>query len=378
MKKYDVCIIGAGASGLVAAASLKDDMKICLMEKNDIPGKKVMATGGGRCNITNAACTNKDLTLEFFKSLGLETYRDEEGRYFPYSNYAPDVVDILMGAVGRKDVDIITGAAASSIGKAKERGGDGGRFRISYTVRGGKEGDVAADNVLLATGGKAAPQLGTTGDGYAMARALGHRVERVYPILTAIECGDFSDIKGVRAKCVISLFRDGKVLASEAGEVQFTADGISGICVFNLTPYIRAEAGESFAQALKRFSVELDLAPDFDEGQISGRKSSFGILSGKLARRVGLDELKRWKLPVQGVKGWKQAQCTAGGIALDEMDAETMESKLVKGVYFAGEIIDVQGPCGGYNLQNAWETGLKAAWALNRKHEEESGDRIDR
>lgn len=121
MKKYDVCIIGAGASGLAAAASMSDGIKICLMEKNDIPGKKVMATGGGRCNITNAACINKALTLEFFKSLGLETYQDDEGRYFPYSNHAPDVVGILMRAVEGKDVDIITGTAANDIRQVKDR-----------------------------------------------------------------------------------------------------------------------------------------------------------------------------------------------------------------------------------------------------------------
>ena len=371
MKKYDVCIIGAGASGLAAAASMSDGIKICLMEKTDIPGKKVMATGGGRCNITNAACINKALTLEFFKSLGLETYQDDEGRYFPYSNHAPDVVGILMRAVEGKDVDIITGTAANGIRQVNEKAGDGERFQIEYTARGGKKGSVAADNVLLAAGGKAAPQLGTTGDGYGMARALGHRVERVYPILTAIECGDLSDIKGVRAKCRISLYRDRALLISELGEVQFTADGISGICVFDITPYIRAEEGESFIQALRHFSVELDLAPDFDEEEIFRRESTFGILSEKLAQKVGIDELKRWRLPVKGVKGWKQAQCTAGGVTLDEIDMETMESRLVEGLYFSGEIINVQGPCGGYNLQNAWETGIKAASALNRRYGEE-------
>ncbi len=371
MKKYDVCIIGAGASGLAAAASMSDGIKICLMEKNDIPGKKVMATGGGRCNITNAACINKALTLEFFKSLGLETYQDDEGRYFPYSNHAPDVVGILMRAVEGKDVDIITGTAANGIRQVNEKAGDGERFQIEYTARGGKKGSVAADNVLLAVGGKAAPQLGTTGDGYGMARALGHRVERVYPILTAIECGNLSDIKGVRAKCRISLYRDRALLISELGEVQFTADGISGICVFDITPYIRAEEGESFIQALRHFSVELDLAPDFDEEEIFRRESTFGILSEKLAQKVGIDELKRWRLPVKGVKGWKQAQCTAGGVTLDEIDMETMESRLVEGLYFSGEIINVQGPCGGYNLQNAWETGIKASSALNRRYGEE-------
>lgn len=355
MKRYDVCIIGGGAAGLAAAASLDKDINACILEKNEIPGKKIMATGGGRCNITNRACTCKDLTLDFFRSMGLETYCDDEGRYYPYSNQASDVVKLLTRAADENHVEIITSAHVTEVAE------NGEGFRIAY----GNGRRLYAANVLLATGGKAAPQFGTTGDGYAVARSLGHTVERVYPVLTSLECGDLRDVKGVRAKGRVGLYKDGKLLKEETGEIQFTADGISGICVFNLTPYIKAEKGEAVKDALKRFTVKADLAPDFTYGQISQRDSSFGILSEKLASKVGIDMIKEWTLPVLGVKGWKTAQCTAGGVSTEEIDMDTMESRIVPGLYFAGEIIDIQGPCGGYNLQNAWETGIKAANALN-------------
>ena len=355
MKKYDVCIIGGGAAGLAAAASLNNSISICMLEKNEIPGKKIMATGGGRCNITNAACEGKDLTLDFFKSLGLETYSDNEGRYFPYSNHAPDVVKILLGAIKGKGADLITDICVDGISCSK------GYFFVSYE----KGKCVLADNVIMAMGGKAAPQFGTTGDGYSIAKSLGHSIEKVYPILAPIQCGDFRTIKGVRARGTVSLYKDGDMICRQTGEIQFTEDGISGICVFNITPYIKADEGEQFHTALKRYVLELDLAPDFTQKQLEKRSGSFGILSDKLASCVSLDNIKRWRIPVKGVKGWKNAQCTAGGVCLNEIYMDSMESKIVKGLFFAGEIINVQGPCGGYNLQKAWETAIRAAETLN-------------
>jgi len=360
MRKYDVCIIGGGAAGLISAASLCHGVKTVIIEKNKILGRKVMATGGGRCNITNRSCRDKDMTLDFFKSMGLECYSDEEGRYYPYSNQASDVVKILTDCIEAGDIDIFTEAEADSISHAK---GSASSFKVKM-----KDGrSLAADRVILATGGKAAPQFGTTGDGYGFAKALGHTVNKVYPILTGIDCGSLKDIKGVRAKGTVSLLKDGAPLAHETGEIQFTEDGISGICVMNLTPLIRSEKGESISDALRRYEISLDLAPDFTEEEMAARKSSFGILSEKLAARVDIKDIKDWRLPVLGVKGWKNAQCTGGGVSVDEIDMETMESKLVPGLYLTGELIDVQGPCGGYNLQNAWETGMKAAADINRK-----------
>ncbi len=366
-QRYDVCIIGGGAAGLAAAASIDRKIRTCILEKNQILGRKLLATGGGRCNLTNAGCGGHAATLDFFALHGLETVCDDEGRYFPYSGCASDVVRVLEQAAAENGCDVLTDCEVTGI--AKSSGGFAVHAKAGRTVEQAARAplEIEAGAVLITTGGKAAPQFGTTGDGYRLAKSLGHKVSRLYPILTGIECGDFGDLKGIRARGQVSLRKDGQEIASERGEIQFTRDGISGICVFNLTPYIAAEKGESPAEAFARYELVLDLAPDFTPEQIARRSSSFGILNERLSCRVGLEEIKSWRLPVLGIKGWKDAQCTAGGILAEEIDFDTMESLFVPGLYFAGEILDVQGPCGGYNLQNAWETGRKAAAAINAR-----------
>lgn len=382
-RRYDVCIIGGGAAGLAAAASIDRKIRTCILEKNEILGRKILATGGGRCNLTNAGCQGHVATLDFFASHGLQTYCDKEGRYYPYSGCASDVVRTLEDAVREAGVDVFTGCAAESVERAGAGSGSpAARFQIhpaAGSTASDANGAIEADIVLLAAGGKAAPQFGTIGDGYRMARSLGHTVSRVYPILTGIECGDLSDLHGIRARAEVTLRKDGHDIASERGEVQLLRDGVSGICVFNLTPHIRAQEGESPAAAMRRYELVLDLAPDFTREQIESRieagRSAFGIVNAQLAERVSLTQIKAWHLPVLGVKGWKHAQCTAGGVLLKEVDLQTMGSRLVPGLYFAGELLDIQGPCGGYNLQNAWETGMRAAAAINAAHEKrnESG-----
>ena len=401
MMRYDLVIAGGGAAGLAAAASfIKElkkagsgrDIRICILEKNDMPGRKINATGGGRCNLTNEACPGKDLTLDFFRSIGIETTRDSEGRYYPYSNKASDVTKALVDAIGTQEsgavcemrcgftVKVISRIRAAEGGAEEEaEAGEMGRFMITGMVQTDASETPAmemifADRVLIAMGGKAGPQFGTTGDGYTIARTLGHTVTTVFPILTGIECRaegvDFASLKGIRAKGSVILNKDGVPIVRDTGEIQFTEDGISGICVFNLTPHIKAEKRERFQDALKRFSITIDLAPDFTEEQVASRGSSFGILTEKLADALdGAASIKSWNLEITGIKGWRDAQATFGGVALDEIDMDTMESRLVPGLYFAGEIIDAQGPCGGFNLQNAWETGIKAARAIAEEQE---------
>ena len=359
-RRFDGVIIGAGAAGLAAAVSMEAGLDICLMDKNEIPGRKILATGGGRCNLTNEACAGRSATLDFFHSLGLETRKTNEGLYYPYSGCASDVVKVLTDPLKDK-VEMLLGTTVRQIRKTQ----DG--FIVAFN-HGGEDSpceEVSCRAVLLACGGKAAPQFGTTGDGYGLARSLGHTVTRTYPILTGIRCGDFHDLKGIRAMGQVTLLKDGRELAREKGEIQFTSDGISGICVFNLTPLIQAEEGEDFREALTRFTLSLDLAAGLDPEEVAGRKSSFGIVTQALADRIPPESLKDWRLPVLGVKGWKDAQCTAGGVSLEEIHLDTMESGLCPGLYFAGELLDVQGPCGGFNLQNAWETGIRAAKAMS-------------
>ena len=395
---YDLVIAGGGAAGLAAAASFIKETgngSVCILEKNSILGRKINVTGGGRCNLTNKACPEKDMTLDFFRGLGIETWEDSEGRYYPYTNKASDVtkalVDAVIGESGEHTVYVKCGFTVKVVSRIRPDDGSEGCFMITGMQQAdAKAGQseasatmemIFANRVLLAMGGKAGPQYGTTGDGYTIARTLGHTVTRVFPILTGIECRaegiDFASLKGVRAKGTVILNKDGKPIVRDTGEIQFTEDGISGICVFNLTPHIKADKRENFTDALKRYTVTVDLAPDFTEEQLTARKSAFGILTEKLAAALenagtwsveaGASGIKHWQLAITGIKGWRDAQATFGGVALDEIDMDTMESRQVPGMYFAGEIIDAQGPCGGFNLQNAWETGIKAARAIAGK-----------
>jgi hypothetical protein len=365
MRIYDLCIIGGGASGLAAAASLDCKIKACILEKNKILGRKILATGGGRCNITNSNCSGSSMSLDFFRLLGLETYCDDEGRYYPYSNQASDVVTVLTKAIQEKgNVDVLTEFSATKVVASGSSDGHSPADDRLFLVSDGKN-QIAAKKLLLAMGGKAGPNFGTTGDGYTIARSFGHTVNKVYPILTGIQCNMPGNLSGIRAKGTVRLYKDNIEIGCETGEIQFRKDGLSGICVMNLSSLIVSEDGENFQDAIKRYRLLLDLAPDFSSVQLADRDSTFGILSEKLAQYVPLGSIKGFPLTVTGVNGWKEAQCTGGGVPLEEVDMSTMESKVVPGLYIAGEMLDYHGPCGGYNLQHAWETGLKAAAHIN-------------
>ena len=366
--KYDVCIIGGGAAGLAAAASFNKELKVCILDKNEKLGRKILATGGGRCNLTNEQAEGHEETIEFFNGLGLQVWKDEEGRFYPYSGKASDVVSILTEALG-DNVSVKTGFEVKIISRLKSDVPDQGNFMIMGSEM------IFADYVVMAMGGKAAPQYGTTGDGYGILKSMGHTITKVYPILTGVEMSgaDFASLKGIRARGEVTLLRDGRPLVGDTGEIQFTEEGLSGICVFNLTPYIQVEDGQSPKEAMEHYQISVDLAPDFSDEEFQalaekakerGKASGFGLVTEKLAREAG-DNIKDWRLQVRGVKGWRDAQATFGGVVLDEIDMETMESNIVPGLYLVGEIINRQGPCGGYNLQNAWETGVKAAKAIN-------------
>lgn len=373
-----VAVIGGGAAGMTAAITAAEQGagRVYLIEKNSILGRKLLATGNGRCNLTNINSPYADEALEFFENLGLLTRIEDEGRVYPYSEQASAVQEVLISKLNDLKVDIRCGSDVKNIEKT-ERG-----FRVRT------EGEYFdADSVILATGGKAGPQYGSTGDGYRFAKEFGHSVIRLMPSLVQMVSDQafFKSLKGVRTKGRVELVRNGAVLDREDGEIQFTEDGLSGICIFNLSrEYLRGDI------------IRIDLFPEYEAAQLeellrqrtekSGNRSMAAFFMGMLNKKLfpvilselAIDEsknssslapedferialfLKAWEINVTGTKGWKEAQVTAGGVDLEETDRSTMESRLIPGIYFAGELLDVDEKCGGYNLQWAWHSGMLA------------------
>ncbi len=407
-KSYDVAVIGGGASGLAAAITVKrsaPELTVAIFEKKECTGKKLSAAGNGRCNLSNIKCEFIEQVIDFFGSVGISIRKDEEDRLYPYSEDAKSVTEILTSCAIGEGTELFLNSEIRKM-EADPKGGFllfvDNKFEGTASANGTsgieKYEKIHAKKVLIATGGKSYGFMGTTGDGYVMARQMGHKVTRLIPGLTAVEvCEDLSDIKGIRSKAQVTLYRLGKPVFSEKGEVQFRSDSLSGICVMNMSRHIKAQEGEPPSEAFSRYSIDINLAPDFGAMEISNMiKSRFMIknlsaldsmktlVKEPLARRILLqagiepersnslvatdekklaavaDNLVSMKLRVKGLKGWNEAQITVGGVALDEVESLTMESKIVKGLFFSGEVLDYDGPCGGYNLHNAWLTGLRA------------------
>ncbi len=385
MKVNDIIIIGAGASGLAAAitaARTNPQACILILEKKDKPARKLLATGNGRCNITNLACPGYRNTLRFFESVGILAREENEGRFYPYTGKASDVVHALLRTAKALGIEILCGAEVTEVSKA-----DNG---FSVKLAGGEV--HTSRKLLIAAGGKASPQYGTSGDAGRLARSLGHSVTKLAPALTSIDIkGADGTLKGIRVKARVSLYlgdrekSEERLLASELGELQFTETGISGVCVFNLSRLLEIDDNRAF----ENYEAEIDFAPDMDINTVkellSERETIEGmtqdeILSGIVDERIAkiiaaraehekyaMDTaadfaagLKAFRLKVASAGGWKAAQCTRGGVPLSEVEPETMESKLCPGLFLSGEVLDYDGPCGGFNLQHAWETGMKA------------------
>lgn len=384
---YNICIVGAGAAGMAAALSISmenQDLKIILIEKKEEVGKKLSATGNGKCNISNNILPSFGDTSKFFRKIGIEIKVDSEGRAYPVSESAKDVVKGLENAVTAWGCDIVKKEEVMSIEKEDV-----------YIIKTNKN-QYTAEKVILATGGKSAPQFGTTGDGYRIAKKLGHTINKLAPALVPVECESeiLGNIAGVRAKGKVNLFRHGFFVESEEGEIQFTKDGLSGICIFNLSNYLVLNEKTSF----KDYKITIDLLSRYQEMEIfhmmKTRKNilnldtkdlMLSIVNSKIAERL----LEKWSIKypkaamlsdeqlkeiigefrnveykVTGAKGWKDAQCTKGGISWDDFDWDTFESKVCPGLYVIGEIIDYDGPCGGFNLENAWLSARKAGKAI--------------
>ena len=399
-----VAIIGGGASGLVCAIEIKrrnPQMPVTLYEANPRVGKKILATGNGRCNLTNMTAHKQGYrnmgfaryaleeftprsNIEFFNSMGLFTKEDNCGRVYPLSNQASSVLDALRLTAERSGVNIVTDTHIDNA----ERRKDG--FSVCGRVY---------DNLVLATGGKAAPSQGSDGSGYKLLRQLGHRVTVLAPSLVQLETENRQypkQLKGVRCDCEMSLVTDGKLTVQKKGELLFADYGLSGIVSMEMSAYISPH----LAKGGSKPTVYTDFVPSMSgEVMLESIKALDGemriedVLSGFMPRKIGqvilketginsqakLSEIKCGKLRelvavckgfgfvVTGTKGYDFAQVTSGGADTRDFDRETMQSKKVRGLYCIGELLDVDGDCGGYNLNWAWSSGRLAAKSITEQ-----------
>ena len=399
----DCIILGGGAAGLAACAALAGtNMRITLIERLDRVGKKIMAAGNGRCNLSNenmdaalygeAAPFVKALyeqipaqdVLGFFSDLGLMTC-SEDGRIYPRTMMASSVLDVLRAGCERENVTILTGQEVLSLTPSR-RGG--------WSVQMESGEGIFAPVVLCAMGGSASPHLGTDGAGVRLLETLGHTASKQYPALVQLKCdhGALRSLKGIRVQAKLTLEVGGKPAASETGELLFADYGVSGVCVFQLSGLAAQSLGEN-----KPVRLLVNLLPEIEDAaawlreRISAhpQQNALGLFTGVFPRLLSMALLKQagisaeasvldlsnkqldalsqaiaaFPLPVTGTQGFKNAQVTRGGIALDEVDPKTMASRLYDGLYILGETLNVDGPCGGYNLHFAFASALAAAKA---------------
>jgi len=399
-----IIVIGGGASGMVAAISAaRLGAFVTILERNPRIGKKILTTGNGRCNFTNV---NNDIsfyhgtnpkfaygalsqftvydTIRFFDELGIEHKVEERGKVFPMSDQASSVLDVLMYELNRLGVNIVCDALVNSVLKVNDT------FKVET-----ENGEVYwADKVIIATGGRAMPSSGSDGRGYDLAIMTGHTIVDTYPSLVQLmlEGEFFKRIDGVKIQGTAEILHNNKSIAADSGDILFTNYGVSGPPILQLSRtagellnkgkevYIKIiimdkmSREELLAILNKRFQAAINKPLDFSfvgfinkrlipvilaEAGITDIKRPVAELSYKQRDRI-IDVLTDWRFKVRGTKGWQSAQATAGGVDTRQIDSYTMESKIMKGLYFAGEIIDIDGLCGGYNLQWAWSSGFVA------------------
>ncbi len=397
-----IAVIGGGAAGMMAALTAAENKraKVVLFERQSRVGRKLAATGNGRCNLSNAALSlaayhgeepgfasaaleafGVEDTLAWFKGLGMLTVTEEGGRVYPYSDTANSVVDVLRFACDGAGIDLRLGVAVTGLKKSKKG------FTLSF-----EGGNLAADRVIICCGGAAGAKLGGVRDGYDLLRSMGHSISPLRPVLVQLKTdgGYTRALKGVRADATVTVLRGSKTAAQTVGEVQFTEYGLSGPAVFEIS---RA------ALETKGAVVQLDLMRHWAEDEVARlllqraaalpQLTAADVFTGLLHNRLGrvllqyaglspnmalkdftAGEAKRlagaakcFSHPVTGDMGFDNAQVTAGGAHTDQFDPATMESRIVPGLYAAGEVLDIDGDCGGYNLQWAWSSGRAAGKA---------------
>ena len=398
-------IIGGGASGMAAAlaAAEKENVQVLLFERQARLGRKLLATGNGRCNLTNLNATpahyhgdhatfaasaleqyDVQNTLDWFASMGLYTVDEPSGRMYPYSDQANSVVDVLRFALNKPNIQVLTGVEVTKVKK------NGAQFTVETA-----EESYCCDRLIVACGGLAGTKLGGSMSGYKLLMKFGHHCTKLRPTLVQIQSDwdALPSLKGVRANCSVAIFHNGKLHNASAGEIQFTEHGLSGPVIFeisrdvchekgtwncqlNLLPELKKETLLSMLQ--KKHQTDLT-AEDLLTGILHNRLGRILVKEAGISGYVPIRQLEDWELEkvcdkVFGLEihltepmGMDSAQVTAGGIYTSEFDPHTMESKLLPGLYACGEVLDIDGDCGGYNLQWAWSSGRCAGAAAGKE-----------
>lgn len=393
MKK--VIVIGGGASGLAAAiAAAENGASVCILERLQRVGKKLLLTGNGKCNLSNITLSGDRYhgsvryahilhgfdAAQYFRDMGLLLRTDSEGRQYPMSMTAASVLDALRIRAEALNVRVFCEVTVTGLSHTEK----------GWCVHAADE-EFHADAVILAAGGSAAPNLGTDGSLLPVLVHLGHKIIKPRPAVCAVisDAERLRPLKGVRVRAAVSAVRGGNLIKTERGEVQFNEDTLSGICVMNLSRLASLYG--------KRLTLRLDLVPEIPPQTLPeiiamliaqrGLLPASELLTGLLPKRVGERIVKEtfghlttpavelipdtnaaerlcaaltaWEFPVLGTAGFDKAQVTAGGVA-GECVTDTLESKITPGLYFCGEMLDLDGDCGGYNLAWAWASGT---WA---------------
>lgn len=412
MKQTDIVIVGAGAAGLATAIFARQGdphRPIVLLDSARKPGAKILISGGGRCNVTNAVVNETDFwggkrtvirqilrafpvdrTVEFFRSIGVQLHEEAGGKLFPDTNRARDVLEALLRTAAEHGVDLRSNVRVQAISRAN----DG--FELTTSA-----GQLHAQDVVLATGGQSLPKTGSDGTGYGIARSVGHTIVPLTPALAPLlldpqtAYGIHRDLSGVAVDGEITVWVDGAVALRLAGALLWTHFGVSGPVVLNAS---RHWARARIASRSVRLTVNFYPGATF-EGVSARWKMGPHIRPGATARSLlasdlpdalalailgvltlapdhPIAELMRddrrrlahaltgWPLPVLDTRGYNYAEATAGGVALDEIDPRTLESRFCRRLYLVGEILDVDGRLGGFNFQWAWSTAFVAARAL--------------
>ena len=392
-----IIVVGGGCSGVVAAINAKNkDNEVVILERNNTLLKKLLLTGNGRCNyfnetysidnyhsnnidLVNDFISDKNITMskEFFDNLGIVP-KIKNGYYYPYSNQAVSIKDILVNEVNRLGIKVIYDTYVEDIEKEDK-----------FIIKTNNE-EYICDKLILSTGSFAYPKTGSDGHGYSILEKLGHTIIKPVPALVQLNANSkyLKDWDGVRSDVYLELFEDGEYLTKEEGEIQFTNYGISGICTFNLSHFISRGLEEN-----KKYVVKINFVPFiktlispwlYEYANKNKEKDIYELLEGFLNKKLIpiilkesniksskkydeltkeekvklINSLRHFKVEITSTKGFDSSQVCNGGVSLDEVNINTMESKIVKDLYIIGELLDINGNCGGYNLTECWISGI--------------------